>query len=217
MALILGLIFLAMGLPQQAASLGRVEGVVVDAANKPVKSASVYADNLNLPIRGRRPTVLTDDQGKFVLEDVYPGSLLIRAYKDADMYADMFQFGMPHTWPQVELKAGEVFKGVVVRFDKKAGSLQLHTLDAITDEPIKGIEIQMCHADHVGDRMYCMTGSVRGDYQLFVPSGVPISINVSAPNHKEWRYQDASKKPYIVLASAEERTLTINLQPVDSK
>jgi Carboxypeptidase regulatory-like domain len=218
MTLILGVILWAASLSQAAnAGPGRVEGVVVDADNKPIKGASVYADNLNLPLPARHFPVLTNDQGQFVLEDVTPGHLVIRAYKQADMYPDplgqYFQFGVPSTMPQLELKAGEVVKGIEIRLDKKAASLQLHVLDAVTNEPMQAIEYQMCHADHPGDRMFCITGSHRGgEYQLFVPSGVPILIKVSAPNHQEWRYQDAAKKPYIVLASGEERTLTINLQ-----
>lgn len=195
------------------ANQGTVEGVVVDSHNKPIKDASVYADNLSRPMPARPYTVKTDAQGHFVVDKVYPGDIVMRAYKDADMYADMFLFGMSSGMPHVELKAGGVIKGVVIRFDKKAGSLQLHVLDAGTNEPLKGIEFQMCHADHPGDRMYCIMGSARVDYQLFVPPGVPISINVSAPNYKEWKYQDAAKKPYIILASGEKRTLTIKLQP----
>jgi hypothetical protein len=218
MTLILALALLAHGslnVAQQPtqANQGSVQGVVVDEHNKPIKDASVYADNLSMPKPARPDTVLTDAQGQFVLEHVYPGNLVIRAYKDANMYADMFQFGVPSTMPQLELKAGEVYKGIVIRLDKKAASLRLRSFDAGTSAPIKGIEFQMCHADHPGDRMYCITGSVPGDYHLFVPSGVPISISVSAPNHSEWTYQDAAKKPYIALAPGEKRTLTINMQP----
>lgn len=71
MTLILGLMLLTyMGnLPQQLSnsSLGRVEGVVVDADNKPIRGAYVYATSQSSP--GRPHTVLTDAQGAFVLDD----------------------------------------------------------------------------------------------------------------------------------------------------
>jgi hypothetical protein len=146
----------------------------------------------------------------------------MRAYKEADMYPQVsFKFDEPGatvTVPEFELKAGEIVKGVVIRLDGKAGSLQLRVLDAGTNELIKGITFQMCRGDHPGDGGYCISGSARGDYHLFVPAAVPISIKISAPNHSDWMYQDAAtKSPYISLARGEERTLTINLQAASTK
>jgi hypothetical protein len=113
-----------------------------------------------------------------------------------------------------ELKPGEVFKGIVIRLSKKAGLLQLRVLDAGTNELIKGITFEMCRGDHQGDRGYCIWGSAQGDYHEFVVADAPISIKVSAPNYREWTYQDnALKSPYLALAPGEERTLTIKLQP----
>src|SRR5580700_6517964 len=77
-------------------SLGMIEGVVVDANNKPIKGASVYADNLGLPTHGRLQTVQTDDQGHLVLDDVYPGDIAMRAFKEADMYGRVdSKYNMP--------------------------------------------------------------------------------------------------------------------------
>lgn len=223
MTLILGLMLLTyMGnLPQQLSNsnLGRVEGVVVDADNKPIRGAYVYATSQSSP--GRPHTVLTDAQGAFVLDDVLPGHIVMHAYKEADMYPQpSSKFVAPEgvIAPQFELKAGEVFKGIVIRLDKKAGFLQLRVLDAATNELIKGIMFEICRGDHPDDRGYCIWGSVRGDYHLFVPAAVPISIKVSAPDHSEWVYQDqATKSPFTALAAGEERTLTINLQAAGSK
>jgi hypothetical protein len=88
-------------------------------------------------------------------------------------------------------------------------------LDAGTNELIKGITFEMCRGDHQGDRGYCIWGSAQGDYHVFVAADAPISMKVSAPDYREWTYQDnAQKSPYLALAPGEERTLTINLQPV---
>jgi hypothetical protein len=220
MTLILVLALLAhAGNPSQAAKkdTGTVEGVVVDANNKPIKGASVYADNLSLPAPGRLHTVQTDDQGHFVVDDVYPGDIVVRAFKEADMYGQVdSKFNMPEgeSVPKFELKPGEVFKGIVIRLGRKAGLLQLRVLDAGTNELIKGITFEMCRGDHQGDRGYCIWGSAQGDYHVFVAADAPISIKVSAPNYRDWTYQDnAQKSPYLALAPGEERTLTINLQP----
>jgi hypothetical protein len=223
MTLILGVILLAYagGVPQAAdVATGRVEGVVVDANNKPIKDASVFADNLSLPAPGRLHTVQTDDLGHFVVDDVYPGDIVVRAFKEADMYGQVdSKFNMPEgeSVPKFELKPGEVFKGIVIRLGKKAGLLQLRVLDAGTNELIKGITFEMCRGDHQGDRGYCIWGSAQGDYHVFVAADAPISIKVSAPNYRDWIYQDAAKKPYIALASGEKRTLTINLQPSSTR
>jgi hypothetical protein len=219
MTLILVLALLAhAGNPSQAAKkdTGTVEGVVVDANNKPIKDASVYADNLSLPAAGRLHTVQTDDQGHFVLDDVYPGDIVMRAFKEADMYGQVdSKFNMPdgESLVKFELKPGEIFKGIVIRLDKKAGRLQLRVLDA-GNELIKGITFEMCRGDHQGDRGYCIWGTAQGDYHVFVAADAPISIKVSAPNYREWTYQDnAQKSPYLDLAPGEDRMLEIKLQP----
>jgi hypothetical protein len=209
--------------PSQAAKkdTGTIEGVVLDATNKPVKGASVFADNLSLPSRGRLYTVETDDQGHFVMHDVYPGDIVLRAFKEADMYGQVdSRFNKPEedSVPRFELKSGDVFKGIVIRLGKKSGLLRLRVLDAGTNELIKGITFEMCRGDHQGDRAYCMWGSAQGDYHVFVAADAPISIKVSAPDHREWIYQDqATKSPYVALAAGEERTLTINLQAASTK
>jgi hypothetical protein len=220
----LGLMLLAYAgnLPQIAnASAARVEGVVVDSDNKAVKDASVYATSSG-PKPARPHTVLTNADGEFVLDNMPPGKIAIRAYKEGDKYPQIsFKFDEPDaaaSTPEIELKAGDVFKGVVIHLDRKAGSLQLRVLDAGTSELIRWITFQMCRGDHPGDQGYCISGSARGDYQLLVPAAVPISIKVSAPNHNEWVYQDqATKSPFIALAGGEERTLTINLQAAGTK
>ena len=225
MSLILVLALLAHARnPPQAArkDTGTVEGVVLDAKNKPIKDASVYADNLSMPSPARPYTVKTDAQGHFVVDNVYPGDILMRAYKEADKYADVLgAFGEPigETNPKLEMKAGENFKGVVIRLGRKAGLLRFRVVDASTNELIRpGITIQMCRGGHLGDKRYCMFGSVQPDYHLFVPALVPISISISALNHSDWAYQDkARKSPNITLAPAEDRTLKIKLQPSRTK
>lgn len=202
-------------------SLGTVEGVVVNANNKPIKGASVYADNLSMPSPARPYTVETDAQGHFVVDNVYPGDILMRAYKEADKYGDVVgAFGEPiGTNPKLEMKAGENFKGVVIRLDRKAGLLRFRVVDASTNELIRpGITIQMCRGGHLGEKRYCLFGSVQPDYRLFVPALVPLSISISAPNHSDWAYEDkARKSPNITLAPGEDRTLKIKLQPAGTK
>jgi hypothetical protein len=223
-ALLTLMMLIYVGGPLQKAThpdTGTVEGVVVDSENKPVEEAYVYADVLTLPVPARPYTVQSDAQGHFVLDDVPPGRIVMRAYKEADKYpkiSTIFDEPAGVTPPEFEMKAGDVFKGIVIHLGQKAGSLQFRVLDATKNELIKGITFQMCRGDHPGDQGYCISGSARGDYQVLVPATVPISIKVSAPNHNEWVYQDqATKSPFIALASGEERTLTINLPAAGSK
>jgi len=222
MILILALALLAHGnfatsqQPSQAGG-GTVEGVVVDPDNKPIKDASVYADNLSLPSAARPHTALTDAQGHFVVDGVLPGHIVMRAFKEADKYPMISgTFDEPigeKTNPELEMKVGDDFKGIVIRLGPKAGFLRFRVVDANTNEPIKGITFQMCRGDHPSDRRYCMFGSARGDSTWFVPAFAPISVNVSAPNYGDWSYRDmAAKSPYIALAPGEDRTLTMKLQ-----
>jgi hypothetical protein len=215
--------FITPGFAQNAAdkpsATGTVEGIVVDANNKLTKDASVYADNLSMPAPARPHIALTDAQGHFVVDEVYPGQIVMRAFKEADKYADItgtFDEPIGETHTELEMKAGDDFKGVVIRLGQKAGLLRWRVFDAGTNEPIKGITFQMCRGDHPSDRRYCMYGSARGDSTWFIPALAPISISVSAPNYSDWTYQD-KKSPYIALAPGEERTLKIKLQPAGTK
>jgi hypothetical protein len=88
----------------------------------------------------------------------------MHAYKEADKYADVLgAFGEPigETNPKLEMKAGENFKWVVIRLGRKAGLLRFRVVDASTNELIRpGITIQMRRGGHLGDRWYCLFGSV---------------------------------------------------------
>jgi hypothetical protein len=129
-AAILGVILLmqAGNQPQSAKKdTGTVEGVVVDANNKPIKDASVYADNLDMPAPARPHIALTDAEGHFVVDEVYPGDIVMRAFKEADKYADItgtWQEPIGQTNPELQMKAGDDFKGVVIRLGQKSGSLR---------------------------------------------------------------------------------------------
>jgi hypothetical protein len=142
----------------------------------------------------------------------------MRAYKDADKYPKIsFTFDEPigEADPELQMKARDAYKGIVIRLGQRAGSLQLHVVNATTGEPIGAISWQICRGDHPGDDGYCVSGSTPGDYRLSVPSSAPMSIKITVPNYSEWTYQDsANKTPYLAIAAGEDRTLTVNLQPL---
>lgn len=60
-------------------SLGIVEGVAGDAANKPIRDASVYADKVSMPKPARPHTAQTNAEGHFVVDEVCPGRIVMRA------------------------------------------------------------------------------------------------------------------------------------------
>src|SRR6266545_3426710 len=70
-------------------SRGTIKGVVRELNGMPVPEAKVYAyyvDN----VRKRTADVTTDANGRFVLDNLLPGILYVRAYKDSAGFPDTF-------------------------------------------------------------------------------------------------------------------------------
>jgi hypothetical protein len=197
-----------------------VQGSVVDDKGQPVEGAKVYWVALNGSPIGHPETVPTDKNGAFRLERVPPGKIQIRAYKEEDFYnRPTFAFYDPpaSAMPEVEAKVGRMERGVVLRLGPKAALLRISVVDALSKEPLKGIDYQLCRADHANEVGYCITGSGSlspgGEFRKLVPP-VPVSIKIGAANYAEWSYRDGKTGfSFLRLSPGETQMLTVHLQP----
>jgi Carboxypeptidase regulatory-like domain len=198
-----------------------VVGTVVDPNGRPVEGSMVYAFTDGSSPPGQDQTVTTDEKGNFVLA-VYPGRVLLFAYKEDDLYhKNMFRFDVPSGTPEnqpVEVESRETVRGVVVHLPRKSGLLRFDVQNANTNGPVSPFQFELCRGDHAGDPIYCLTGSAQDSSVEMVVPPDPVSIKITAPDYLEWRYRDSKTgSAYIALKSMESRTLTVHLRPITKK
>ena len=220
MRIVLALLFLFQSpAALQKVADAKVIGTVLDPNGHPVEGSKVYAFTDGSSPPGADHTVTTDDKGNFVL-DVYPGHVLLFAYKESDLYHNnMFRFDVPSgadTNQVVDIQSGETVRGFVLRLPRQSALLRVDVYNADTKDPVNPVEYELCREDHAGDPAYCSTGLASDpSFQLVVPPDA-ISIKITAPNYMEWRYRDTKTgSTHLTLKSTENRTLVVYLRPIN--
>jgi len=201
-------------------AVGAVEGVVLDSTGQSVSDASVYYGVGDDSTIGESHETTTDCNGHFVLDHVLAGNIQIRAFKKSDGYIDR-RFVHPfygHTndgeFPEIQVRAGEIAKGAVVRLGEQGALLRLNVLGADTRAPLDQVNYQMCRADQPGDNEYCLSTATSG--QREVPQIVPgdtITLKIGANGYEGSNYRDEKTgSPFLTLHPGEVRSLTIYLK-----
>jgi hypothetical protein len=200
--------------PRDNVSLVSVEGTVLDQRGDPVEGATVYAESESRPLHGRRATSTTDNQGHYLLANVWPDQkpVTIYAYKSTEFYGDptiCCYRSQSALFPQLILKPGESVHNVVVRLGEKAAVIKIKILDATTHEPLQSLLVFVCTSSNPND---CMGRSVSSQDEVFVPPG-SVSLSVQAPRYTEWKYSDSSagtSSPHF--SSGEIRSILVEME-----
>ncbi len=167
---------------------GRLVGRVVDAQEEPIRGATVMAhpDRRDMTavtlMRQRRPTwARTDADGRFLIENVEPGTLRVTA--DAKAYQNQVRSG-------VEVAAGEDRE---LDFVLETGAVVMGTLTTADGEPVAQASISVTQ-QHEG--AYSGTGGdaggqtdVEGRYRV---EGVPTGSASISVRHAERRRLEKS-------------------------
>ena len=118
--------------------------------------ASVYYRVGGDSSTGERHQTTSDCNGRFFLEHVLAGNVQIGAFKETDSYVDR-RFAFPFygeandgEFPELQVRAGETVKGVVVRLGRQGALLKLNVFDVNTKAPLDWVNYQMCNGDHSG-------------------------------------------------------------------
>lgn len=165
---------------------GRLEGRVLDKqTQRPVRQFTVGTETRTGPRRGNTTRAFTDDDGKFVLEDVPPGTY------DVYVIASGYARG---TTNAVEVTAGE---GSTVELSLERGATVVGRVTA-NGQPVSGAAVsssgesrargaQVKHSDANGE--FVLDTLAGGTVELTVRKQgfVPRTLSVNAPAGKETR------------------------------
>jgi hypothetical protein len=171
------------------AGFGAVAGRVIDARTKqPVAEATVVAERDDVEGAGKVPHAITDEEGKFFINDLSPGRYVIAASKEQDNYpdADSAAFAVDlAALPKVSVRKGEVTRAVTVPIEK-GGKLTGVVLDSRTHDPVVRSLIRLTRADNT--TLWLRTGpDIHGRFQLVVPAR-PFYVEVSATGYDSWAF-----------------------------
>ncbi|HEX8847315.1 MAG TPA: carboxypeptidase-like regulatory domain-containing protein [Pyrinomonadaceae bacterium] len=201
-----------------AAGTGAITGQVLDATGQPVKGAKVYADRNEAPM-GRRPYVVTDEQGVFTINNLVPGTYTVSTSKEEDGYAPTdvpFYAGYVQA-PQVIVTERQTTSGVVVPLGPRAAKLTVNIVDAATNTRLRASQnVQLILRRIDNPNQAITTGpDLKRPFSILVPT-VPFTVEVSATGYQHWRYRQVKSNNSIdvlELPAGQVQRLDIALRP----
>ncbi len=155
------LVFLALGLsagfataqptPSDAEHTSRLEGRVLSSTGEPIRKATVSLASDSVSY-----VDTSDNEGKFLFENIKPGSYTLSARKTGFV-------GMYETAPYI-LVPGQSLKDIVMRLPKQA-AISGRVVDQDGD-PISGADVRALHRDYVdGQRLLFPASGASTDSQ----------------------------------------------------
>ena len=182
MSIFLFLQALVAPIPQESKT-GSIEGTVVRiGTGEPVSARVIFTRSPAVPIPGGPPVVVvgpppspryvaTDEQGKFIIKDVDPGSYRVTVVANGYAGQEYGQRVQGGQGTPVIVVAGQAVKDVGFRLTP-TGNVNGRLSDA-TGAPIAGVQVQLFRASYNagGQKSYQNAGTVqtndRGEYRLF--------------------------------------------------
>lgn len=172
-------------------SLGSVRGTVLDPSGAAIPGAKVYDEPMGTVRIGKDHFTLSDEAGRFFLEDVPVGKTMVIATKTEAGYPDSRYavYTSDEVLPVVEVQAGHTTGPVVVRLPSKGGVHTGRIIDARSQLPLPGSRITLSRGDHEG--WFVETDpEANGSFAFIIPSK-PFHMQVSAPGYKSWTYEQS--------------------------
>lgn len=189
---------------QQALSLGRITGIVLNEDGQPVTHASICVS-----LAGSSKTecrVQTNETGQFEIEHLSMGTFDVFATKYEDGYSEENQRGQ-----KVVLSTQYPGASITIKLAPKAGMLIGTVRDSLTAKPVQQIQVAYVSTEGKGSGS---AGTYNGEFRVNLPTTSDYVIVVSAPGYKSWIYIDPTdQSPSLRLASGEQKSLDIELVP----
>lgn len=199
------------GKPQAHAG---IVGTVVDEQAHPLKNISVHAvsDKTGMYM----PTVGSDEDGHFLIENLEPGTYSIFGESDADAYPNTALSFYPNENP-IKVTLGNFgTANVVLVLGPRAGVLYGTVLDKTTGKAINSQHPPHFIVRKVSDRADSIEFIRPAQFRWLIPPATEVTLEVFVESYKRWVYSETSNPltpmPFR-LESGEERILNIGLEP----
>lgn len=201
--------FAALAGAQQSG--GVIRGIVDEDDGKPVSGATVTATQV-ANSQGVEKSVRSDENGGFVLTDLGWGKYTVSAEKPDAGYplTPSTFYGSAGTPPVLEISAKITSANTKITFGSKMPAIVGTVIDDDTSIPIPATFL-IRHVQEPGNALSVEQGP---NYRILLPSGVPLTMEVSAQGHKTWYYpgtNDYTKKTSFVLSPSQSLHLNIRL------
>jgi hypothetical protein len=198
---------------------GAVEGQVVDADGRPLAGATVEVRPADQTVvSGALPVAYTDDDGKFFLDGIAPGTHLIYASKEDENYPSTFLaffVADQASIPKVTVYDRQVTEGTLVRLGPKAARLVGRVIDFRTRQPVEEAEIVLYREDNPDNHFSFGLNMDGGRFQRLIPP-IGFRMKVSSPGYDDWFYgQDETPVQSLVIRAEPDTTkeIVISLRP----
>jgi hypothetical protein len=201
-------------------AFGAIEGRVVDASGKPLAGAVVEVRPADqTAASGALPVAYTNDEGRFFLDGVTPGTHMIYASKEDDGYPSTFLaffVADATTIPKVTVHNKQVTEGTLVRLGPKAARLFGRVVDGRTGQPVEEAEIILYREDNPDNYFSFGLNADGGRFQRLIPS-IGFRMKVSSPGYEDWYYNGIASREQAEVIRVEPNTskeLLISLTPL---
>jgi len=161
------------------------------------------------------PSADTDELGHFQIKHLWLGKFAVTAKKEDEGYPDISSgFYRNSKIAPITLSLSHPSATDTIILGPKAGILVGTVADALTDAPL-----DPCvdfHRASDPNNFLSGTGLVNAKYRVLVPSDQDVIMKIWHEGYLPWYYPGANNKSEakpLRLASGEERTLRIRLQP----
>ncbi|HEX8097343.1 MAG TPA: carboxypeptidase-like regulatory domain-containing protein [Pyrinomonadaceae bacterium] len=202
-----------------ASQYGAMEGRVVDAEDKPVPGATVSAVALSPAGPGAPAATHADQNGRFFITDLTPGSYMLYAAKEEEGYLSTslsFFTADPGAVPKAAVAPQQITTDVVLHLGTKAARLVGRVTDAETGESIERAEVTLIRADNPNNTQLTGPNRPGGIFQLIVPA-LPFRLKISASGYRDWYYgADGTREHWGILRIPPDTTqeLTVPMRRV---
>lgn len=207
----------ALRAPQIADGPGRITGTVLDPEGQPIANAtvcvSVVGSNNNT---ATYCNTATDQAGQFEIQHLAMGTFTISAVKEEDGYSGQNN-GPGHPGQKAVLTLQQPTANVTVNLAAKAGTLIASVRDSVTGKPVDNIRVLYMAATDERAGSGQAGGYMRGEVRLNLPTTSDFIVFITAPGYKPWFYNDPVDGPSLRLASGEQKTLDVELEPRAAK
>ena len=154
--------------------------------------------------------VATNDEARFTIDHIKPGTLELFAVKDDEGYSINNQ-----VLQAVTISPDQLWQDVTLHLRNRWGVIAAFVTDKMTGKPIRGATVEYVSPDG------CVSGSFLLDTGSFrtVPPDCEVVVIVTANGYRGWVYTDPENpsRPVLKIKAGEQKKLEVQLEPVTEK